>query len=126
KCAWVCRYYADNGEEFLASEPVETDASSSFVAFRPLGPILAVMPWNFPFWQVVRAAAPGLMAGNTVLLKHASNVPGCARALEEIFREAGAPEGTFTTLLIGSDRVERLIADPAIRGVTLTGSVPAG
>jgi succinate-semialdehyde dehydrogenase / glutarate-semialdehyde dehydrogenase len=126
KCAWVCRYYAEHGADFLAPEPVDTDASRSFVAFRPLGPILAVMPWNFPFWQVLRAAAPALMAGNTMLLKHASNVPGCARAIEQIFRDAGLPDGTFTTLLIGSGRVERLIADPAVRGVTLTGSTPAG
>lgn len=126
KCAWVCRYYADHGADFLAPQPVSTDASRSLVAFRPLGPILAVMPWNFPFWQVFRAAAPALMAGNTVLLKHASNVPGCALAIERILREAGLPEGAFTSLLIGSDRVERLIADPAVRGVTLTGSTPAG
>jgi len=126
KCAWVCRYYADHAAHFLAPEPVETDASRSFVAFRPLGPILAVMPWNFPFWQVFRAAAPALMAGNTMLLKHASNVPGCARAIEEILTDAGFPEGAFQTLLMGSDRVEGLIADPAVRGVTLTGSTPAG
>ena len=126
KCAWVCRYYAEHGADFLAPEPVETDASRSFVAFRPLGPILAVMPWNFPFWQVLRAAAPALMAGNTMLLKHASNVPGCARAIERIFRDAGLPSGAFTSLLVGSERVERLIADPAVRGVTLTGSTPAG
>jgi len=126
KCAWVCRYYAEHGEDFLATEVVESDASRSFVAFRPLGPILAVMPWNFPFWQVFRAAAPALMAGNTMLLKHASNVPGCARAIEEIFRDAGLPSGAFQALLIGSDRVEGLIADDRIRGVTLTGSTPAG
>ncbi|MGD8496881.1 MAG: aldehyde dehydrogenase family protein, partial [Gemmatimonadales bacterium] len=126
KCAWVCRYYAEHAADFLAPEPAETDASRSFVAFRPLGPILAVMPWNFPFWQVFRAAAPALMAGNTMLLKHASNVPGCALAIEEIFTDAGLPDGAFRTLLIGSDRVEALIADPAIRGATLTGSTPAG
>jgi succinate-semialdehyde dehydrogenase/glutarate-semialdehyde dehydrogenase len=126
KCAWVCRYYADHAAHFLAPEPAETDASRSFVAFRPLGPILAVMPWNFPFWQVFRAAAPALMAGNTMLLKHASNVPGCARAIEEILADAGLPEGAFQTLLMGSDRVEGLIADPVVRGVTLTGSTPAG
>jgi succinate-semialdehyde dehydrogenase/glutarate-semialdehyde dehydrogenase len=126
KCAWVCRYYADHAAHFLASEPAETDASRSFVAFRPLGPILAVMPWNFPFWQVFRAAAPALMAGNTMLLKHASNVPGCARAIEEILTDSGFPQGAFQTLLMGSDRVDGLIADPVVRGVTLTGSTPAG
>ncbi|MFW6085177.1 MAG: aldehyde dehydrogenase family protein, partial [Gemmatimonadota bacterium] len=126
KCAWVCRYYAEHGANFLAPEPVETDAARSFVAFRPLGPILAVMPWNFPFWQVFRAAAPALMAGNTMLLKHASNVPGCALAIEEILRDAGLPEGAFSTLLIGSDRVAELIRRPEVRGVTLTGSTPAG
>ena len=126
KSAWVCRYYADNGAAFLAPEVVETEAVRSFVAFRPLGPILAVMPWNFPFWQVFRAAAPALMAGNTMLLKHAANVPGCAIEIERIFREAGLPDGVFQTLLTGSDRVAGLIADPAIRGVTLTGSTSAG
>jgi len=126
KCAWVCRYYAEHGQDFLAPEPAETDASRSFVAFRPLGPVLAVMPWNFPFWQVLRAAAPALMAGNTMLLKHASNVPGCALAIEEIFSRAGMPDGAFRALLIGSDRVEGLIANPAVRGITLTGSTPAG
>jgi len=126
KSAWVCRYYADNGAGFLAPEPVETEAARSFVAFRPLGPILAVMPWNFPFWQVFRAAAPALMAGNTMLLKHAANVPGCALAIEQIFTAAGLPAGVFQSLLIRSNRVAELIADPAIRGVTLTGSTPAG
>ncbi|HET9582387.1 MAG TPA: NAD-dependent succinate-semialdehyde dehydrogenase [Gemmatimonadota bacterium] len=126
KCAWVCDYYADNAERFLADEPVETDARSSFVAFRPLGVVLAVMPWNFPFWQVFRFAAPGLMAGNAGLLKHASNVPGCALAIEELFREAGFPEGIFRALLVGSDRVERLIGHPLVRAVTLTGSGSAG
>jgi len=126
KSAWVCRYYSDNGEQFLAPEHIETEAVESFVAFRPLGTILAVMPWNFPFWQVFRAAAPALMAGNTMLLKHASNVPGCALEIERIFREAGIPNGVFQTILTGSDRVAGLIADPVIRGVTLTGSTPAG
>lgn len=126
KSAWVCRYYADNGATFLAPEVVKTDAARSFVAFRPLGPILAVMPWNFPFWQVFRAAAPALMAGNTMLLKHAANVPGCALEIERIFREAGLPDGVFQTVLASSDRVADLIADPAIRGVTLTGSTAAG
>jgi succinate-semialdehyde dehydrogenase / glutarate-semialdehyde dehydrogenase len=126
KCAWVCEYYAQNAERFLADEPVETDASASFVAFRPLGVVLAVMPWNFPFWQVFRFAAPGLMAGNGGLLKHASNVPGCALAIEEVFREAGFPEGLFRALLVGSERVETLIEHPLVRAVTLTGSGPAG
>ncbi|MGH7542768.1 MAG: NAD-dependent succinate-semialdehyde dehydrogenase [Gemmatimonadota bacterium] len=126
KCAWVCEYYAENAERFLADQPVETDARASFVAFRPLGVVLAVMPWNFPFWQVFRFAAPGLMAGNAGLLKHASNVPGCALAIEEIFREAGFPEGLFRSLLVGSERVEELIEHPLVRAVTLTGSGPAG
>ncbi len=126
KSAWVCRYYADNGAAFLAPEVVETEATRSFVAFRPLGPILAVMPWNFPFWQIFRAAAPALMAGNTMILKHAANVPGCAIEIERIFREAGLPDGVFQTVLADSDRVAGLIADPAIRGVTLTGSTRAG
>ena len=112
KCAWVCRYYAENGERFLADEPVDTDAPRSYVRYEPLGPVLAVMPWNFPFWQVFRFAAPALMAGNVGLLKHASNVPQCALAIEEIFREAGFPDGVFQTLLIGSDRVAPLIDDP--------------
>jgi succinate-semialdehyde dehydrogenase/glutarate-semialdehyde dehydrogenase len=126
KCAWVCEHYAENAERFLADEPVETDARASFVAFRPLGVVLAVMPWNFPFWQVFRFAAPGLMAGNAGLLKHASNVPGCAQAIEEVFREAGFPEGLFRALLVGSERVEALIEHPLVRAVTLTGSGPAG
>lgn len=126
KSAWVCRYYADNAEAFLAPEQMTTEAADSFVAFRPLGPVLAVMPWNFPFWQVFRAAAPALMAGNTMLLKHAANVPGCALAIERIFREAGFPQGVFQTVLTGSESVAELIAAPAIRGVTLTGSTPAG
>ncbi len=126
KCAWVCEYYAENAERFLADERVETDASASFVTFRPLGVVLAVMPWNFPLWQVFRFAAPGLMAGNAGLLKHASNVPGCALAIEEVFREAGFPEGLFRSLLVGSERVEALIEHPLVRAVTLTGSGPAG
>ncbi|MFQ5529105.1 MAG: NAD-dependent succinate-semialdehyde dehydrogenase [Gemmatimonadota bacterium] len=126
KSAWVCRYYADNGAGFLEPEPVETEAARSFVAFRPLGPILAVMPWNFPFWQVFRAAAPALMAGNTMLLKHAANVPGCALEIERIFTDAGLPRAVFQSVLTSSDRVADLIADPVIRGVTLTGSTPAG
>ncbi len=126
KCAWVCRFYAEHGEAFLAEETVATDASHSGVRYDPLGPVLAVMPWNFPFWQVFRFAAPALMAGNVGLLKHASNVPECALAIEEIFRDAGAPEGAFQTLLVGSDRVAALIADPRIAAVTLTGSEGAG
>ena len=126
KCAWACRFYAENAERFLSEEPAPTDASRSFVRYDPLGPILAVMPWNFPFWQVFRFAAPALMAGNVGLLKHASNVPDCALAIEEIFRAAGFPEGAFQTLLIGSDRVEKLIEDPRIAAVTLTGSEGAG
>ncbi len=126
KCAWVCDYYADNAEKFLADEIIETDAGRSFVAFQPLGVVLAVMPWNFPFWQLFRFAAPALMAGNGGILKHASNVPGCALAIEEVFREAGFPEDIFRTLLIPSGAVENVIKDKRVRAVTLTGSEPAG
>jgi succinate-semialdehyde dehydrogenase/glutarate-semialdehyde dehydrogenase len=126
KCAWVCDYYADNAETFLQRELVETDARKSFVTFQPLGVVLAVMPWNFPFWQVFRFAAPNLMAGNTGLLKHASNVPGCALAIGSIFREAGFPENVFRTLLVGSEQVDAIIENPQVRAVTLTGSTPAG
>jgi succinate-semialdehyde dehydrogenase/glutarate-semialdehyde dehydrogenase len=126
KCVWVCRYYAENGERFLAPEPVETDATKSYVAFEPLGVVLAVMPWNFPYWQVFRFAAPALMAGNTGLLKHASNVQGCALAIEEIFRRAGYPDHAFRTLVIGSSRVAAIIEDSRVKAVTLTGSTPAG
>jgi len=126
KCAWVCEYYADNAEKFLAREEVKTDAKRSYVAFEPLGVILAIMPWNFPLWQVYRFAAPGLMAGNVALLKHASNVPGCALAIEEMFREAGFPDGAFRTLLVPSKAVKDAIEHPLVRAVTLTGGGPAG
>ncbi|NIR53113.1 NAD-dependent succinate-semialdehyde dehydrogenase [candidate division KSB1 bacterium] len=126
KCAWVCEYYAENAEHMLQTELVETEASKSFVTFQPLGVVLAVMPWNFPFWQVFRFAAPGLMAGNAGVLKHASNVPGCALAIEDIFREAGFPENLFRTLLIGSKQVETVIEHPLVKAATLTGSTPAG
>ena len=126
KSAWACEYYAENGEEFLASESVETDASKSFVTFQPIGTVLAIMPWNFPFWQVFRFAAPALMAGNVGILKHASNVTGCALAIEKIFRDAGYPEGCFSTLVMGSDRVGELIDHPVVKAVTLTGSTAAG
>jgi succinate-semialdehyde dehydrogenase/glutarate-semialdehyde dehydrogenase len=126
KCAWVCRYYAENAERHLADELVETNAAKSFVRFQPLGVVLAVMPWNFPFWQVFRFAAPGLMAGNVGLLKHSSNVPQCALAIEDIFRRAGFPEGAFQTLLIGSDLVQSILEDSRVAAVTLTGSEPAG
>src|SRR5438094_789930 len=126
KCAWVCRYYAENAEKHLADEIVETNASKSYIRFQSLGVVLAVMPWNFPFWQVFRFAAPALMAGNTGLLKHASNVPQCALAIEEIFSRAGFPEGAFQTLLIGSDAVRGVLEDPRVAAATLTGSEPAG
>ena len=126
KCATGCRYYAENGERFLADEVVETGAKKSFIRYLPIGPILAVMPWNFPFWQVFRFAAPALMAGNVGLLKHASNVPQCALAIESIFREAGFPEGCFQALLIGSGQVDGLLNDPRIVAATLTGSEQAG
>jgi succinate-semialdehyde dehydrogenase / glutarate-semialdehyde dehydrogenase len=126
KCAWVCRYYAENAEKHLADQIVETNATKSYVHFQPLGVVLAVMPWNFPFWQVFRFAAPGLMAGNVGLLKHSSNVPQCALAIEDIFRRAGFPEGAFQTLLIGSDLVQSVLEDPRVAAATLTGSEPAG
>jgi succinate-semialdehyde dehydrogenase / glutarate-semialdehyde dehydrogenase len=126
KCAWGCRYYADQAERFLANEVVETGASKSYVTYQPIGPILAIMPWNFPFWQVFRFAAPALAAGNVALLKHASNVPQCALAIQEIFRRAGLPEGCFQALLIETDRVRRVIEDPRIVAATLTGSTAAG
>jgi succinate-semialdehyde dehydrogenase/glutarate-semialdehyde dehydrogenase len=126
KCAWACRFYAENAERFLADEVVETPASRSYVAYQPLGVILAVMPWNFPFWQVFRFIAPGLMAGNVGLLKHASNVPQCALKVEEILLQAGFPEGAFQTLLIGAQKVEGLLNDPRVAAATLTGSEGAG
>ena len=126
KCALVCRYYAEHAEQHLADEIVETQATKSFVSFQPLGVVLAIMPWNFPFWQVFRFAAPALMAGNVGLLKHASNVPQCALAIEDIFRRAGFSEGAFQTLLIGSDEVQRVLEDPRVAAATLTGSEPAG
>lgn len=126
KCAWVCEYYASNAEQFLTDQFIETDASKSFVSYQPLGVILAVMPWNFPFWQVFRFAAPNLMAGNTGLLKHSSNVSGCALAIEEVFNLAGFPENVFRTLLVSSKNVKNVISDPRVMAVTLTGSVPAG
>ncbi len=126
KCAWVCDYYAENAATFLANEEIATDAGRSFVAFRPLGVVLAVMPWNFPFWQVFRFAAPGLMAGNGGLLKHSSNVTGCALAIEDVFRRAGFPEHLFHTLPVGSGQVEAVVRNPQVAAVTLTGSEPAG
>lgn len=126
KCAWVCDYYAENAEIFLQDEVIETDASKSYVSYRPLGIVLAIMPWNFPFWQVFRFAAPGLMAGNVGLLKHASNVFGCALAIEDVFKRAGFPKNSFRSLLVGSSLVNKIIDHPNIKAVTLTGSVPAG
>jgi succinate-semialdehyde dehydrogenase/glutarate-semialdehyde dehydrogenase len=126
KCAWVCKYYAENAERFLADEVVETSAKRSFIRYQPLGPVLAVMPWNFPFWQVLRFAAPALMAGNVGLLKHASIVPQSALAIEDIFHRAGFPEGSFQTLLIGSGKVDRVLGDPRVMAATLTGSEGAG
>jgi succinate-semialdehyde dehydrogenase / glutarate-semialdehyde dehydrogenase len=126
KCAGGCRYYAQNAERFLADEVLDTGAQKSFIRYRPIGPILAVMPWNFPFWQVIRFAAPALMAGNVGLLKHASNVPQCALAIEKIFIEAGFSEGAFQTLLIGSEAVDAILNDPRVVAATLTGSEQAG
>jgi succinate-semialdehyde dehydrogenase/glutarate-semialdehyde dehydrogenase len=126
KCAGACRYYAEHGERLLADEPVETGVGRSFIRYQPIGPVLAVMPWNFPFWQVFRFAAPALMAGNVGLLKHASNVPQCALAIEAIIRRAGFPPDVFQTLLIGSEQVAGVIGDARVKAVTLTGSEPAG
>ena len=126
KCAWVCEYFADHAERFLARRPAQTNARLSYVAFEPLGVVLAVMPWNFPFWQVLRFAAPTLMAGNTAVLKHASNVPQCALAIEEVFRDAGFPRGILRTVLVPGGAVEAIIDDPRVRAVTLTGSNTTG
>lgn len=126
KCALVCKYYAQYAESFLSDEQIKTDASKSYVSFRPLGIVLAVMPWNFPFWQVFRFLAPTLMAGNGGILKHASNVFGCALAIEEVIHEAGFPENIFRTLLIGSQSVDKVIEHPHVKAITLTGSTPAG
>jgi succinate-semialdehyde dehydrogenase / glutarate-semialdehyde dehydrogenase len=126
KCALACRFYAEQGERLLAPEPVPIEGERSYVAYQPLGAVLAVMPWNFPFWQVIRFAAPALTAGNVALLKHASNVPQCALAIEEIFSRAGAAQGVFQTLLVGSDAVSRILSDPRVAAATLTGSEGAG
>lgn len=126
KCAWVCRHYADNGEAMLADVHLKSDAKRSAVIHLPIGPVLAVMPWNFPFWQVFRAAVPAVMAGNVVLLKHASNVPRTALALQSLFESAGLPSGVFQSLLIGPDHVERLLADRRVKAATVTGSTRAG
>jgi len=126
KCAQACRYYAERGEGLLADEPVDAGPGRAFLRYQPIGPLLAVMPWNFPFWQVFRFAAPALMAGNVGLLKHASNVPQCALAIEDVIRRAGFPDGVFQTLLISSDQVAEIIDDPRVQAVSLTGSEPAG
>jgi succinate-semialdehyde dehydrogenase/glutarate-semialdehyde dehydrogenase len=126
KCAWVCRHYAEHAGDYLAAEGVEADADRTWIRYRPLGPVLAVMPWNFPFWQVFRFAAPALMAGNVGLLKHAPNVPQCAVAIEGVFRKAGFGEGAFQNLFVETDRVPRILADDRVRAATLTGSARAG
>jgi len=126
KCAIVCEYYSENGEKYLKDELIATEATRSYVSYQPLGVVLAIMPWNFPFWQAFRFLAPGLMAGNCVLLKHASNVTGCALAIEKIIREAGFPKNVFQTLVIGSERIKKVIENPIIKAVTLTGSTTAG
>lgn len=126
KCASVCGYYAENAESFLKNEPIKTEASEAYISYQPIGTVLAVMPWNFPFWQVFRFLAPALMAGNTGVLKHASNVSGCALAIEQLVSEAGFPANVFRTLLIGSKEVKAVVENPLINAVTLTGSTPAG
>ena len=126
KCARGCRFYAENAEKFMSDEAVELEGAEAFIRYQPIGPVLAIMPWNFPFWQVFRFAAPALMAGNVGLLKHASNVPQCALAIESVIHRAGFPEGAFQTLLIGSSKIAALVDDPRIRAATLTGSEPAG
>jgi len=126
KCTWVCEYYSENAEQFLSDEIIKSDASKSFVSYKPLGVVLAVMPWNFPLWQVFRFAAPGLMAGNAGILKHSSNVSGCALAIEDIFNEAGFPDNLFRSILVKSSKMDNVIEHPLIRAVTLTGSGPAG
>src|SRR5438045_3313442 len=126
KCAFQCDWFADHAQDYLADEPADMGGGEAFVAFNPLGIVLAIMPWNFPFWQVFRFAAPALMAGNGALLKHASNVPGCALAIEEVLHQAGVPRDLFRTLLLPSSAVEALINDDNVAAVTLTGSVAAG
>ncbi len=126
KCARGCRFYAENAEKFMSDEAVELEGADAFIRYQPIGPVLAIMPWNFPFWQVFRFAAPALMAGNVGLLKHASNVPQCALAIESVIHRAGFPEGAFQTLLIGSSKIAAIVDDPRIRAATLTGSEPAG
>ena len=126
KCAWVCEYYANNAEQFLSKRNVSTKSTKSFISFQPIGIVLAIMPWNFPFWQVFRFASPALMAGNVGVLKHASNVQGCAKEIEKLFLEAGFPKFAFSNLVIGSKKVSNVIKNPLVRAVTLTGSTPAG